>query len=63
MLSESDTIDQVYGAAAASAARREIRQACEQLNRIGVMTLDVSAGLLSAKLADLYVQLKGQGLA
>jgi len=27
------------------------------------MTLDVSAGLLSAKLADLYVQLKGQGLA
>ncbi len=56
-----DDVGDVYGSAAASSVLREAEAGDEDARRAGAVVLDVEAGLLAARLSDLYVELKKQG--
>ncbi|KAA1419069.1 DUF58 domain-containing protein [Nocardioides humilatus] len=59
---QRDTLDEVYGAAAAEQELRRRDWTSEVLQRLGVQVVDADAERLPPALADHYLMLKAQGL-
>lgn len=61
LYSQRDTLEQIYISAAAASVSRQHAHGVRQIEATGAIVVSVNAGLLAARTADMYVNLKKTG--